>query len=261
MGVAGDHIVSGKQVRSSGGIVLIADDMQLHIDPGPGTLIKNREYSINPRENTAILVSHSHLNHCNDVNALISATTANGLDNNCVLVAPDSLINGLGDSTPFLTEFHKNSVERVIELEEGKRIGINKIEIVALPTKHGDETGIGFKIFTSRFSMVYSGDTEYFEGIEELYKDVDILVLNVQEPFGKNEEGHLSADDAVKIIKAAKPKLAVVTHFGAKMIVADALSVTRDIQKESGVQTVAAKDGMIVDPLTNFISAKQKRAL
>lgn len=261
LGVAGDHIVSGRQVRASGGIHIVADDMQMHIDPGPGALVKNREYAINPRENVAILVSHSHLNHCNDVNALIAATTANGLDHNCVLVAPNSLLKGLDGQTPYLTNFHKNSVERVIPVEKGNTVGINKIEVTALPTKHGDEDGVGYKIVASKFKLVYSGDTEYFPEMADLYKGADILILNVQEPFGKQVQGHLSADDAVKILKDAKPGLAVVTHFGAKMIPLDPLLVGREIQMKSGVQVVAASDGTTIDPITKLVIGRGKKTV
>jgi phosphoribosyl 1,2-cyclic phosphodiesterase len=259
LGVAGDHYVAGKQIRGSAGIVIQADDAQLHIDPGPGTLVRNRQYSVNARENTAILVSHAHINHCNDVNALISATTANGIDHTSVLICSKSLLQGLDGKAPFLTDFHKTSVERAIGVEPGNKIGLDKVDIEVLKTRHSDASGIGFRIKTADYSIVYSGDTGYFEGIEEQYKPADILILNVQEPFERNIEGRLNAEDAVKIIKKTRPVFAIVTHFGVKMLKADPIFVAREIQKQSGIMTMAAKDGITINPLSYSARMRQKK--
>ncbi len=40
LGTGGDPVVVGKQIRSSGGIVLKLDGLQFHLDPGPGALVK-----------------------------------------------------------------------------------------------------------------------------------------------------------------------------------------------------------------------------
>ena len=258
LGVAGDHYVAGKQARGSGGIVVRTDDMQFHIDPGPGTLVRNRQYSINARENTAILVSHSHINHCNDINVLIAATTGNGLDHISVLIVAKSLLQGINGQVPFLTDFHKGCVERVIGAEPGNKIGINKVEIHALKTKHSDPFAVGYKFITPKYSFAYTGDTQYFDELKVMYKNLDILILNVQEPFGRKFGGRLSADDAVAILKKAKPRLAIITHFGVKMINTDPISVAREIQKRSFVQTMAAKDGMCINPLSCSVAMRQK---
>jgi ribonuclease BN (tRNA processing enzyme) len=96
----------------------------------------------------------------------------------------------------------------------------------------------------------------------ELYKGAEIVVLNVQEPSGKHEPGHLSADDAVLIFKELKPKLGVITHFGAKMIMADPMMVAREIQTKVGnVQVIAVKDGLTIDPMTILIALKRDFSL
>ena len=75
LGTGGDSIVVGKQYRTSGGIILNLNDMQFHLDPGPGALIMAKMYGINIRENVGVFVSHNHINHANDVNAVIIAKT------------------------------------------------------------------------------------------------------------------------------------------------------------------------------------------
>jgi len=157
LGTGGDPIVVGKQTLASGGIVLQTEGMQFHIDPGPGALVYANRFKINPRENTAILVSHSHNSHCGDVNAIVSATTFSGLDPQSILICTKA--EGL------LTEFHKNSLERVIEVKAGDKVGLNRVEIQAIKAVHQDGNAVGFKILAPKFTLLYSGDTEYFKEV------------------------------------------------------------------------------------------------
>ena len=103
LGTAGDSYVNSKQIRASAGIILKIGELQFHIDPGPGSLIKAIENDINLRANTAILVSNTNILNCNDVNAVIDAMTYGGLDKSGVLVANKTLINGSETTNPFLT--------------------------------------------------------------------------------------------------------------------------------------------------------------
>ncbi len=256
LGTAGDNIVAGKQARASGGIVLQTEGMQFVIDPGQGTLTRAPLHKVNFRETTAILVSHSHLNHCSDLNAVISAATHNGLDKQAVLVCPESIIKNTEDAEKILLDYYRECLERTIIISSGNRIGINRIEVQVLEAKHNDKLAVGYKFLTSKFSMIYSGDTEYFKEISENYRETDLLILNVQEPFGKKEKNHLSADDAIKIIEKIKPNLCIITHFGNKFN--DPMDAARIIQLKTNVQTLAAKDGMVINPVSYSAGRRQK---
>ena len=214
---------------------------------------------VNLRANTALLVSHNHLNHANDVNAVISAMTYNGFDKKGVLVANNTVINGSEKSKPYLREFYKNCLEKYIVLEEGQRVGINEVEIEALKTIHS-EKAIGFKFFTPLYTLAYSSDTKYSIEIAEEYKNSNILILNVPYLKTDKEQEGLSKDDAIKIIKEVKPKLAVITHFGIDLLKADPLYEIRDIKKETESQVIAATDGMVINPVS-YAADKGQRTL
>jgi len=259
LGTGGDSIVVGKQLRASGGIILQVDDTQFHIDPGPGSLVRARQEDIIMRENTAVFVSHNHINHCNDVNAVISAMTHSGLDKRGVLVGNKTVINGEGELKPYVTDYHKNCVEKYIALDQGAKIGINNIDIKTLYTRHqGDINTIGFKFFTPEFTLSYTSDTEYSTALSEAHAKTDILILNVVNPTGVKQEGLLNTDDAIKLIEKVKPALAIITHFGIKMLSANPLTEAREISKKTKVQTIAAKDGLVVNPLSYAAKGKQK---
>lgn len=257
LGTAGESLVYSNQVRSSGGIVLQMDGMQFIIDPGPGCVSRCADFGINIRDTTAIFVTHNHTNHANDVNAAISSITYNGLDKKGVLLTNKTAYNGKDNLKPIVTEHSKRLVEKSIVMEKGKKVGIGDVEVVALNAKHDDPETIGLRFFGSAFNLVYSSDTKYFRDLGEEYKGCDILILNTVYP--KNMKGPLlSSDEAVKVIKKVNPKLVILTHFGIKMLKADPLYEAREIQKATGVQVIAAKDGMIVNPLSYSTSSRQK---
>ena len=69
----------------------------------------------------------------------------------------------------------------------------------------------------------------------------------------------LNSDDAEKIIKKASPQLAILTGFGIKMLQAETLYEAREMQKSTGIQIIAAKDGMTINPVSFTTTVRQKK--
>ena len=256
LGTGTGAAVVGKGLRSSGGIILRTGSNQFHIDPGIGAIVKAAEFGANLRETTAVLVSHAHLNHSNDVNAVIDAMTYSGLDKKGVLIANQTSLNGTEGYTAVVSNYHRNLIERFISVNRNQRIGVNEIEIQTITARHNEPNSIGFKFFTPDFTLTYTSDTVYAADIVDQYMGSNILIMNV--PSTKKSEHNLCTEDAIKIIQKVNPRLAIITHFGSDMIKADPLYEVREIQKQTKVQTVAAKEGMIVNPISYSASAGQK---
>jgi len=260
LGTGGDSLVVGKQIRASGGIILELDGNQFVLDPGPGCLVRARQADISIRDTISVLVSHAHTNHSNDVNAVIEAMSVSGLDRIGVVVCNKKFVNGDDKEVPGLKKRSWNYVERVLTLEPGQKIGINNINIYTTRTQHFDSEGIGFIFETPRYRIGYASDTEYTEEIAAQYENCGMLILNCKYPSEMKNPGNLNVDDAAKFIKKAKPKLAVITHFGIKMIEADPMYQAREIQRESGVEVIAAKDGLLINPVS-FSSRMRQETL
>ena len=245
LGTAGDAMTASRQTRATGGIVIKVDGFQFHMDPGPGTTLMARQCGINLRENTAVMVTHAHLNHSHDVNAVLSAMTYNALDTKGVLIATKSVIEGHeGLQPPLHLYFHKC---------------VESIEIHTVKAFHDDPTAVGFKIYTPHFVVTYSGDTKYHKELLSEYANTDILILNCVHPFGKGgKDWNLSSDDVVTLLKHVQPKLCIITHFGKNMLAADPICEAREIQRKTGVQIIAAKDGMVIQPESYSASLNQK---
>lgn len=246
LGTAGSAAVATRQLRASGGIVLRIEDLQFHLDPGPGALVKAREFGVSANQTTAVLVSHNHLNHCNDLNAVVEAMTHAGLEHRGVILASKSVLQATEDSYPILTKYHQQLVEKIIPMEKNHKVGIELIEIHALAADHTDPTAIGFKFFCPKFTLSYTGDTALTSELLEQLSGTDILILNVPYPGNKAEGKNLDTESAIKIVSAVRPRVVVLTHFGLEMLKADPLNEAREVQRITGVQTIAAKDGLSI---------------
>jgi ribonuclease BN (tRNA processing enzyme) len=248
LGTGGDKVVAGKQTRATGGIIIKVNDNQFHIDPGPGALVRAKEFNINLRENTAVFLTHEHLNHSNDINAVLSAMTHGGMDQTGVLIT--------NKENNYVTDYHKLLAEKSISLKENAKIGINEVDIITIPAKHYDTNCIGLKFYTQKVIIGYTSDTGYTDELATSLKDCDVIIANCK--FAKTDnENHLNTEDVIKLVKKTKPKLIIITHFGKEMLESNPLSQARKITRQTKIHSIAAKDGLVVSPVT-YAKSKQK---
>ncbi|MBT4935823.1 hypothetical protein HOL21_03660 [Candidatus Woesearchaeota archaeon] len=246
LGTGGESAVVSKQIRASGGIVLQVEDIQFHIDPGPGALNKAREAGVNVHHTSAVLVTHNHINHCNDLNAVVDAMTHSGIEHRGVILASKSVLQNTENNHSFLTQHHRNLVEKIIPLDKNHKVGIELVEIHALPVEHTDSSAIGFKFFCPKFTLAYTGDTLLTDELTESLAGTDILILNVPYPEDKGKDMNLDRESAITLISKVRPRLTIITHFGLEMLKSDPIVEAREIQRITGVQTIAAKDGFAI---------------
>jgi len=124
---------------------------------------------------------------------------------------------------------------------------VGSIEVTATPTKHREEKGIGF-VFRGSKTLGYAGDGEYFAGMERHFEGCDYLILNVLRPRSANWPGHMNTTQAKELISKVRPKLVIIQHFGMLMVKAGPEKEAKWIEEQTGVRTIAATDGMNIDP-------------
>ncbi len=251
LGTAGARFVMITQLRSSAGTILCMSGTNVLIDPGPGTLVKfaSSRPKLNPAKLHAIILSHKHLDHSNDVNVMIEAMTSGGFKHRGVLLCPQDAITNEGDAV--VLNYSKGLLKRIEVMKEGGVHHIGKLEI-STPKRHvhGVETyGLNIKVrgeTKTRISFIV--DTLYFEGLEHYY-DGDVLVLNVAMYKRRAGVDHLCVDDAKRIITANRPQVAILTHFGMTMLKNKPWVIAQRMTEETGVHVIAARDGMKFDLL------------
>ena len=248
LGTAGTNAAVTKQVRASGGIVIQFEELQFHLDPGPGSLNKCKEFGVNPHNTTAILVSDNNIIHCNDMNVLIDAMTHGGIERHGLIMGSKTVLQGTETSHPFITKFYQNLVDKVIPFEPNHRVGIDLVEVSAIPLQNQDQNATGFKFFFPNVIISYVGDTAFSTELAEHVKGSDLLIINCPFPADKAQGPYLDRDRATQLVAQVRPKLVVLTHFSIDMLKADPLQEARMIQSATGVQTIAATDGLKIAP-------------
>lgn len=231
------------QNRATAGFRIELVREQIHVDPGPGAIVKCREFGIDPRKTTAVACTHCHLDHYNDLEVMVEAMSM-GDAKRGVLLGARSVLDGYEKFEPVLSDYHLKLPARVEMLEAGKRIELDECPIVPAGTRHEDPTCCGLRFKTGFGDVSYTSDTEYFDGLSGLHEGSRILILNVMRPDSNRIPGHLCTDDAIRVIKEAHPEMAVLQHFGLKMIFANPQMQAKRAEKECGVKVVAAHDGM-----------------
>jgi phosphoribosyl 1,2-cyclic phosphodiesterase len=248
LGSGGARFVVARQLRASGGMWLRFDRTQLHVDPGPGALVRALSHvpPCNPRELDAIVLSHKHLDHSNDATAMIEAMTSGGFRRRGALLAPGDALDGEATVFPYAQRFTER-VERLKPASGPYRIGGVEL-FTSIPHVHSVETyGLHLRHRNLRFSYLPCG--RYFEGLPEDYAAhrPDVLVVNVLRFRDAMDVDHLTWDQARRIVEIVRPSVAIFNHFGTKMLEQDPRSLAQDVEDDLGIRAIAAYDGLLVD--------------
>jgi ribonuclease BN (tRNA processing enzyme) len=249
LGTAGARFVVIKQLRSSAGTWISLEDKNLLLDPGPGTLTRcaKSRPPLDPTKLDAIILSHQHIDHANDVNIMIEAMTTGGYSKRGALFAPHSAL----EEDPIVLRYVRDYLNEVHVLKEGSTHKLGKVEIsTPLRHVHPVET-YGIVLKTPKYKISFIVDTRFFPGLIDKYKGSDLIVMNVVRYNGKGDKrldvDHLNLEDVKKIIKGIKPQQAILTHFGFTMVKAKPWEVAAEVEEETGIKTKAASDGMEFD--------------
>ncbi len=246
LGTAGGRFAVVNQVRASGGFILEMDGEMFHVDPGPGAIVQANRFGLRIKDLTGVLVSHGHPDHYVDAEIMVEAMTGGALKRRGIIIGNSTVISG---NRPVFSQFHLKAAERFLAMEPGQSVESGRVRITAVKTMHKEGveggTAIGF-VFEGSRKVGYTSDGEYYGGQEEAFKGCDLLIIDVLRPRGVVWPGHMNAEQARTLIERARPKAALLTHFGMRMIGRadeDAGWITR----ETGVRTIAARDGMAID--------------
>jgi phosphoribosyl 1,2-cyclic phosphodiesterase len=235
------------QKRRTAGIRIIGEGVNLHLDPGPGALVHSIDQGLDPGKVRAVLVSHCHPDHYTDAEVLVEAMTQGMTRKQGLLAAPKSVLEGSDVCEVSISNYHQRMVEQRIEAKPGLEFRVGTVGILTTEARHTDPDAVGFRFKTESGDFAYTSDTEYFEGIAEYYGNLRLLALCVMRPSGKPWKGHMSTDDAIRIISEARPERAVMTHLGMRMLLQGPEKEAKIVQDKTGVPTVAAVDGMTID--------------
>lgn len=223
-------------------------DTQVHVDPGPGALVRalSAQPPCNPRELDALLLSHKHLDHSNDVNIMIEAMTSGGFHKRGALFAPQDALSG----EPVVFPYAQRFVERVqVVTERGGPYAIGDVVLrTSVKHVHAVETyGMHFTYAGTTVSYLPCGRA--FDGLADDYRshNPDVLIVNVLRYRDGMDVDHLTFDQACEIFAHVRPRVCVMQHFGTQMLEAGPEKLAREMEEELGLRVIAAHDEMRLD--------------
>jgi phosphoribosyl 1,2-cyclic phosphodiesterase len=256
LGSGGARFVVARQLRASGGMWLRLGETQIHVDPGPGALVRALSHvpPCNPRELDAIVLSHKHLDHSGDVNVMIEAMTSGGFRRRGAVLAPADAF----DEDPVVLPYARRFVQSIERLEPSSgpyRIGDVELFTSMLHLHAVLTHGLHFVHAGMRIAYLPCG--RYFDGLAADYAQhrPDVLIVNVLRYRDGMNVDHLTWFDARRVIADVRPKVAVLQHFGTKMLEADPRRLATRLEDELGLRAIAAFDGFTLDLETEIAAA------
>ncbi len=252
LGTAGARHVVARQLRSSAGTFLSIHGKSILLDPGPGTLVRlaKSKPAIDVTGLDAIVLSHRHIDHACDVNILIDAMTAGGLQRRGSLFAPS---DALGPGDPVVLHYLRGFLEEIVTLEEGKEYSIGPVRFsTSIRHRHPVET-YGLRFDAEGCKVSFLVDTAYFPELAESYRDADVLIINLvrREPRPIGLIQHLCLDDVRALLAEVRPGRTILTHFGMTMHREKPWELASALADELGLDVAAASDGMTIELSSN----------
>ncbi len=250
LGTGGARWVVAKQIRSSGGFWLQTDAANIHVDPGPGALVRALAQvpRCDPATLDAIVLSHKHLDHSGDVNAMIEAMCQGGWRPRGALCAPRDALDP--DLEPVVLPYARAFVPRewIVEANGGP-FGAGDVEIHASARMHHPVETYGLHFRAPDATVSYVPCTRWFDGIADDYRAYapDVLVMNVLRYRDTMNVDHLTFDDARRLVEDIRPGVAIMSHFSTRMLERDPARLAYELEDATGVKTFAAYDGWTYD--------------
>jgi ribonuclease BN (tRNA processing enzyme) len=254
LGTAGARFMVSKQLAASGGMWLNLGGTEILIDPGPGAIVQVNKRKFNPEKLKAIILSHRHLDHSGDTNVMVEAMTGGGFHRHGTVFAPPDAF----DKEPVLFSYLKRYLDGTVTLEAGKSYEVNGV-VFSTPVQHlhpVDTFGLVFK--SDEYNFGYMADTLYFEELKDYYQ-CDMLIINMVFTKPLPPVQHLAIEDVERIAATIKPKAIILNHFGMHVWQAKPWLIAEELTQKTGVNIIAARDGMKYD-LTKLEVIKQRTA-
>ncbi|MDW8433719.1 MAG: MBL fold metallo-hydrolase [Aquificaceae bacterium] len=243
LGTAGGRASVFRFLRRSGGFLLWLSGKLVHVDPGPGAFVYLHQLGIDPKSIDLVVLSHIHLDHSSDVNAVIESATDGGNIRNVALFAPKSAFEG--DSRVVLPFIRKRLAQEGF-LEERRELSYKDLVVKAVMRHTHHEAETYALLFNER--ILYVSCALYEERMLEFYpKNVELMIINTTLYKKTKPIDHLTVGDAEKLIEHLKPKKVILTHFGYEFLMKhNPKVVAEELSKRHNLPVLSAEDFMEV---------------
>jgi ribonuclease BN (tRNA processing enzyme)/UTP-glucose-1-phosphate uridylyltransferase len=227
--------------RFGPGYALRINNRYLLFDPRAGTLHRAVKYGIGFEKVSHIFFTHLHPDHTGDLIPILFALKRTDIDPKIRIriIGPPKFLDFYNRLKEIYGHWIDVPPERA-EISDIPREGlINQQWSIMWETLFHTENSIGFRVTHKESGKVwvYSGDTDYCEGIVMLVNNADVAVLECSFPDRLKVTGHLTPSLAGRIAKEGNVKHLVLSHFYPQCNEEDVIELCR--REFSGKITIA----------------------
>jgi L-ascorbate metabolism protein UlaG (beta-lactamase superfamily) len=109
---------------------------------------------------------------------------------------------------------------RVVAVRAGDVVRIGEVDLQVTHAEHPPmrrgrtRSGAVGYVFRGRRAVYFAGDTDLFDGMRELARDLDVALVPISGWGPTLSAGHLDPHTAVKALELLQPRVAVPIHWG-----------------------------------------------
>ena len=233
--------------RVQSGILVETEETTVLLDVGSGTLHRLTQVGLDFRRLDAVVLTHFHVDHCSDFPTLCQTLWLEGFQKPLSVYGPPPIFLWAGglltDSYPYL----QDKVDIRFNELESRRVVLGDLRIENTPTCHGTMETRALRLDDGSASLVYSSDTSPCEGVIRLAQDVDLLIHECNWLDGEHPKNvHSSPSEVARIVKAASPTRALLTHVSPE-VVAKEKEVVETVARSVGTSVEMGRDLLTLD--------------
>lgn len=243
------------QYRATGGILYKFNNIQAHIDPGPGAIVRINEYNEDPSKTELIIVTHAHVDHYNDLTVIIESSREILHDKNYNYYKKGVLIT-TKEVLKYISDYHLNMLEKFISFKAGDMYHYKGADIIGTKVVHSPSVeGFGVKFRLKNYTIAFTSDTMVYEGFSSQFSGSNVMVLNLLRPDSITCKRHLCTDEVIPYLNMINPPPdgLIITHFGSYMDSSRSEknfvpSQVKKLKNKTNIRKIiAAEDGLEID--------------
>ncbi len=234
--------------RGPAGYAVEAAGRILLVDSGSGTLGRLVQAGLDHRHLDAVLYTHTHPDHSADLAPLLFALNYTpGFERRRLLrlLGPA----GFGDFLGRLEQLHPGIAPKSYEIElvemADSRVALGDVTIQSRRVEHANLPAVGYRVEAEGVTLVFSGDTTYCDGLVEVARGADLLIIEASSPFPDRDPGpHLTAALAGRVAAEAGARRVVLTH---QYPVCDEHDMAALVAEHCDGEVLVGEDLMVLD--------------
>lgn len=231
------------QHHSPAGIYVHIAGEHVLLDAGPGTLQRLHAAGAPWARLDRIFLTHFHVDHCLDLVSILFALRLPDVRRRAPLY-----IYG----PPGLRQLYRrlNRAFHGWVAPRGFRLILRELQETTLRLpgyrvstrrmNHYATKAVGYRLTAAGKNLAYSGDTDVCNGVVELGRGADALILECSVPDARKVEGHLTPSECGRIAAAAGCHRLILTHFYP---VFGSMDIRRRVRRAFRGRLTLARDG------------------